>query len=140
LQRRLIPLQARLGRLLRRGQANPDREAAGLCRELRKWWSALWTCARVEGVDPTNNVAERAVRPAVHCRKRSFAADSAVGSRFAERLLTMVATCRQQGRPLLACLVTVVEAALRGGLRHLGSLHRRGAERLPAAHQETRLV
>src|SRR5439155_17861228 len=41
LQRRLIPLQARLGRLLRRGQENPDRKAAGLCRELTKWWAAL---------------------------------------------------------------------------------------------------
>ena len=64
LRRRLVPLQARLGRLLRRGQANPDRKAAGLCRELTKWWAALWTFARVEGAEPTNNVAERAVRPA----------------------------------------------------------------------------
>src|SRR5215211_4379931 len=63
LQRRLIPLQARLGRLLRRGQESPDRKAAGLCRELTKWWPALWTFARVEGVEPTNNVAERALRP-----------------------------------------------------------------------------
>src|SRR5262249_34696441 len=48
LRRRLIPLQARLGRLLRRGQANPDRKAAALCRQLQKWWTALWTFARVE--------------------------------------------------------------------------------------------
>jgi transposase len=41
LRRRLIPLQARVGRLLRRGQENPDPKAAGLCRELRKWWPAL---------------------------------------------------------------------------------------------------
>ena len=52
LLRRLIPLQARLGRLLRRGQDTPDHKAAGLCRELRKWWPALWTFARVEGVEP----------------------------------------------------------------------------------------
>ena len=38
---------------------------AGLCRELTKWWPALWTFARVEGVEPTNNVAERALRPSV---------------------------------------------------------------------------
>src|SRR5262249_54524492 len=61
LQRRLIPLQARLGRLLRRGQANPDRKAAGLCRALTKWWPALWIFARMQGVEPTNNVAERAL-------------------------------------------------------------------------------
>ena len=112
LQRRLIPLQARLGRLLRRGQENPDYKAAGLCRELRKWWPALWTFARVEGVEPTNNGAERALRPAVLWRKGSFGADSEAGSRFAERLLKVVATCRQQGRPLLDFLVAAGEAAL----------------------------
>ena len=114
LQRRLIPLQARLGRVLRRGQKGPDRKAAGLCRELTKWWSALWTFARVEGVEPTNNGAERALRPAVLWRKGSFGSDSEAGSRFAERLLTVVATCRQQGRALLAFLVAAVEAAVRG--------------------------
>jgi transposase len=114
LQRRLIPLQARLGRLLRRGQGSPDRKAAGLCRELTKWWAALWTFARVEGVEPTNNVAERALRPTVLWRKGSFGSDSAAGSRFVERLLTVVASCRQQGRSLLAFLVAAGEAALRG--------------------------
>ena len=96
MQRRLIPLQARLGRLLRRGQESPERKAAGLCRELRKWWPTLWAFARVEGVEPTNNKAERALRPSVLWRKGSVAADSEGGSRFAERLLTMVASCRQQ--------------------------------------------
>ena len=114
LQRRLIPLQARLGRLLRRGQETPVRKVAGLCRELTKWWPALWTFARVEGVEPTNNGAERTLRPAVLWRKGSFGADSETGSRFAERLLTVVATCRQQGRPLLAFLVAAGEAALQG--------------------------
>jgi transposase len=116
LQRRVIPLQARLGRLLRRGQKSPDRKAAGLCRELTKWWAALWTFARVDGVEPTNNGAERALRPAVLWRKGSFGSDSAVGSRFAERLLTVVATCRQQGRGLLDFLVAAGEAALQGAV------------------------
>src|SRR5829696_1658462 len=101
--RRLIPLQARLGRLLRRGQESPDRKAAALSRELSKWWRALWTFARVEGVEPTNNVAERALRPAVLWRKGSYGSDSEAGSRYAERLLTVAATCWQQGRSLLAC-------------------------------------
>ena len=103
-----------MGRLLRRGQENPDWKAAGLCRELTKWWPALWTFARVDGVEPTNNVAERALRPAVLWRKGSFGSNSEAGSRFAERLLTVVASCRQQGRPLLAFLVAAREAALRG--------------------------
>ena len=114
MQRRLIPLQARLGRLLRRGQENPDRKAAGLCRELTKWWPALWTFARVEGVEPTNNVSERTLRPAVLWRKGCFGADSEAGSRFAERLLTVAASCRQQGRSLLEFLVAAGEAALHG--------------------------
>ena len=114
LRRRLIPLQARLGRLLRRGRENPDRKAAALCRELTKWWPALWTFARVEGVEPTNNVAEHALRPAVLWRKGCFGSDSEAGSRFAERVLTVVATCRQQGRSLLAFLVAAGEAALQG--------------------------
>jgi transposase len=114
LRRRLVPLQARMGRLLRRGQESPDRKAAGLCRQLRKWWPALWTFARVEGVEPTNNGAERALRPAVLWRKGSFGSDSEAGSRFAERLLTVVATCRQQGRPLLDFLVAAGAAALQG--------------------------
>ena len=66
------------------------------------------------GVEPTNNVAERALRPAVLWRKGNFGTDSEAGSRFAERLLTVVASCRQQGRPLLAFLVAAVEAAVRG--------------------------
>jgi transposase len=107
LRRRLVPLQARLGRLLRRGQESPDRKAAGLCRELTKWWPALWTFARIDGVEPTNNVSERALRPVVLWREGSFGSDSAAGSRFAERLLTVAATCRQQSRPLLGFLVEV---------------------------------
>jgi transposase len=114
LRRRLIPLQARLGRLLRHGQQNPNRKAAALCRELHKWWPALWTFACVEGVEPTNNLAERALRPAVLWRKGSFGSDSEAGTRFAERLLTVVATCRQQGRRLLDFLVATNEAALQG--------------------------
>ena len=75
---------------------------------------AVWTFARVDGGEPTNHVEERALRPAVLWRKGSFGADSEAGSRFAERLLTVVASCRQQSRPLLDFLVAAVEAALRG--------------------------
>src|SRR3954468_8339439 len=108
------PLQARLGWILRRGQPNPDRKAAVLCRERTKWWPALWTFAWVEGVEPTNNVAERALRPVVLWRKGSFGSDSEVGSRFAERVLTVVATGRQQGRSLLGLLMAAVAATLQG--------------------------
>src|SRR5687768_16307567 len=114
LRRRLVPLQARIGRLLRRGHNNPDRKAAALRRERAKWRPALWTFAQVEGVEPTNNAAERALRPAVLWRKGSFGSDSETGSRFAERLPTVVATCPQQGRPALEFLVAAGEGVLRG--------------------------
>jgi transposase len=103
-----------MGRLLRRGQENPDPKAAGLCRELRKWWAALWSFARVDGLEPANKGAERALRPAAVWRKGSFGSDSETGSRFAVRLLTVVASCRQQGRPLLALSVAAGEVAVRG--------------------------
>ena len=68
----------------------------------------------MEDVEPTNNGAERALRPVVLWRKGIFWSDRAAGSRFAERLLTVVASCRQQGRPLLAFLVAAGQAVLQG--------------------------
>jgi 5,5'-dehydrodivanillate O-demethylase len=70
--RALLPVEQVDEVLLRRGQDSPDK-AAGLYRELTQWWAALWTLARVEGVEPTNNAAERALRPAVLWRKMSSA-------------------------------------------------------------------
>ncbi len=66
----------------------------------------------MEGAEPTNIGAERTLRPAVLWRKGSFGSDSEAGSRFVERLLTVVATCRQQGRSLLDFLVAAGEAAV----------------------------
>jgi transposase len=117
LQRRLIPLPARLGRLLGRGQENADHKAAGRCRELRKGRPALWIVPRAEGVEATNNVSEHALRPAVLRRTGSFGSDREARSRIAERFLTVAATCRQQERSLCAVLVPAVEAALRGAAR-----------------------
>ncbi len=85
-----------------------------MCREVTKWWAALWTVARVEGVEPPNNGAERALRPAVLWRKGSVGAHSEAGSRFAARLLTGVGSCREQGRHLVDFLVAAGEAAVQG--------------------------
>ncbi len=70
--------------------------------------ASLWTFASRDGVEPTNNAAERAVRRAVCWRKTSFGTDSERGSRFVERMLTVVAACRQQGRSVLDFLVKAV--------------------------------
>src|SRR5262245_7435350 len=64
---------------------------------------------------PTNNAAERALRHAVCWRKTSYGTDSAGGSRFVERVLTVVATCRQQGRSVLAFLTACCRASVQGG-------------------------
>lgn len=85
-----------------------------LCRELRAVWPALWTFVVVDGVEPTNNAAERALRPAVLWRKGSFGTHSAAGSRFVERILTVTATCRQQHRNVCAFLIAAVTAAQQG--------------------------
>ncbi len=107
----LAPLQADLELALEAGLDPPHASVAGaLCGNLLDHWPALWTFAHVEGVEPTNNVAERALRPAVLWRKGSFGTQSDAGSRFVERLLTVAASCKQQGRGLLDFLVQAVTA------------------------------
>ena len=74
----------------------------------------LWTFARVQGVEPTNNAVERALRHAVIWRRISGGTDSVDGSRFVERMLTVVATCRQHKRNVLDYLSACFAAHLRG--------------------------
>ena len=75
---------------------------------------ALWTFVQVEGVEPTNNTAERSIRPGVQWRKGSFGTQSEDGSRFVESMMTVVATLKQQQRNVLEYLTAAHEAALRG--------------------------
>ena len=91
--------------LLERGTVCGCAKTAVVCRELSALESSLWTFATRGGVEPTNNAAERAVRHAVCWRKTSYGTDSERGSRFVERILTVVATCRQQGRGVLDFLI-----------------------------------
>lgn len=114
LRAELVPIQAAMWQVLVEASTRPTGKAAGVCWELRQVWEALWTFADVAGVEPTNNVAERALRPAVLWRKGSFGTHSEAGSHFVERMLTVTATCRQQQRPLLALLVAAITAR-RGG-------------------------
>jgi transposase len=86
----------------------------GTCAEILRVEESLWTFARVVGVPPTNNAAERAERHAVIWRRISGGTDSAEGSRFVERMLTVVATCRQQGRNVLDYLKSCFKAARSG--------------------------
>jgi len=105
------PVQAQFRVLLEQGTANADGKTQGLCWSLLDLWPALWMFVTQEGVEPTNNAAERALRPAVLWRKGSFGTQSDAGARFVERLLTVAMTCRQQGRSLLDYVTAVCTAA-----------------------------
>lgn len=73
---------------------------------------ALWTFVTADGVEPTNNAAERALRPAVLWRKNSFGSQSEAGSLFVSRMLTVVTTLRAQNRPVLDYLVDACRTAM----------------------------
>jgi transposase len=109
------PIQAEFRALLETGQASPSAKAASLCRALLALWPALWTFVTVPGVAPTNNAAERAVRPAVLWRKQSLGTQTDAGNQFVARMLSVATTCQQQQRGLLDYLTTVCVAALHGG-------------------------
>lgn len=113
LQAALEPIQASMHALLVAGSRRWDAGEA-ISHELLAHWDALWTFARVAGVEPTNNLAEQALRPAVLWRKGCFGAHSAEGNRFVERILTVSATCAQQHVHLLTFLTAAVEASWRG--------------------------
>lgn len=93
-----------------------DPRDASKALEIKKLERFLWTFVDIEDVPPTNNAAERAIRPAVLWRKGSFGTDSTAGSRFVERILTVVATLRQQGRHVLEYLAGACEAHAIGGV------------------------
>jgi transposase len=100
--------------LLEEGAACSCAKTAGVCAEILKLEPALWTFARQEGLEPTNNAAERALRPAVIKRKRSFGCHSEEGCRFTERLLSVTQTLRLQQRPVLDYLVEALVAHRHG--------------------------
>jgi transposase len=83
-------------------------------KNLLKRWPALWTFTLVDGVEPTNNHAERGLRGAVIYRKLSLGSQSERGERTIERLLSASVTCRLQERSLFAYLSAVLTASIRG--------------------------
>jgi transposase len=110
----MSPLRQEVERLLEAGSRCGVPKTEGTCRDILKRREALWTFVQVEGVEPTNNAAERSIRPGVLWRKGSFGTQSAAGSRFVESILTVVATLKQQQRNVLEYLTAACEAALRG--------------------------
>jgi len=109
-QERMRIVERRVGADLVIGSTSASSKTAGTCAELLKLGPALWTFVRQLGVEPTNNRAERAIRPAVLWRKGSFGTHSVFGSRFVERVLSVVASLKQQGRNAMDFLVAAIHA------------------------------
>jgi transposase len=97
------------------GDTSARARTARTCRQLLKLEPALWLFVYVEGVEPTNNAAERAIRPAVLWRRTSFGTQSAAGSEFVARMLTVVLTLRSQQRNVIEYLRQACRAAREGG-------------------------
>ena len=110
----MTPLRREVERLLEAGRRCGVPKTAGTCRDILKRREALWTFVQLEGVEPTNNAAERSIRPGVQWRKGSFGTQSEEGSRVVESMLTVVATLKPQQRNVLEYLTAACEAALRG--------------------------
>ncbi len=110
--RRMAPVRREVERLLLRGVQSGNASLVGMCRELYEHRAWLWTFVRCEGVEPTNNAGERALRHAVIWRKLSFGTQSAGGSRFVETMLTVIETCRQQRRSAFDYLTAAIQSHL----------------------------
>jgi transposase len=95
------PITANFAALLREGTGASNKRVVSLCKGLIRDEVSLWAFVRHQSTEPTNNDAERVLRHAVIWRKTSYGTDSERGSRFVERMLTVVATLKLQGRDVL---------------------------------------
>jgi hypothetical protein len=113
-QRLAGPIRDEFNSLLVRGRFSGNDKLIGFCGALLPRKEHLWTFLEVEGIEPTNNTAERTLRPAVIYRKLSFGTQSAKGSRYLERILTVSETCRLQNRNAYQYLIEAMEAKFAG--------------------------
>jgi len=110
MERQMRPVEVALGVLLEKGRNSRGKRTAALCKTLIKLKPALFLFAHSDGVEPTNNAAEQALRPAVIWRKTCFGTQSKRGSQFVARMMTATMTCRVQGRSLFQYLHSAVQA------------------------------
>lgn len=96
------------------GFANGSDKLSGLCDTLLDEFSKLWTFAKVEGMEPTNNLAERDLRKLVIWRKKSFGTRSDRGQRFVERITSVVETAKRHGKNALRFIQKAVESFFAG--------------------------
>jgi transposase len=114
--------RVRFRAVLERGSACGCAKTAGTCRELLGGEVSMFLFAFVDGVEPTNNAAERALRHGVLWRKQSHGPKSALGSEYLANIWSVVETCRQQGRSvwdfLTECMAAVAEGCAVPSLLH----------------------
>ena len=97
--RQCRPIRQRVGELLEQGSyTDPILKIARFCRNLLESFTSLWTFLYTEDVEPTNNHAERCIRPAVTWRKKYFGTRSDYGSEFVARSMSIRMTCQLQGK------------------------------------------
>jgi transposase len=116
LQAQTAPLQDKLRTLLERAARKSPRTKyqRQFAKNLLNRWPALWTFTHTDGVEPTNNHAERGLRGAVMYRKLSLGGQSEQGERTIERLLSASVTCRLRKESLYDHLTQVIAAHARG--------------------------
>ena len=114
LRRKMEPICESIEALLAQGSKCGHPKTEKTCANILALKQALWTFVRLPGVEPTNNASEQAVRPHVLWRKGSFGTQSERGNRFIERMLTVCATCKQQGRHVLSYVTEAVQAHYQG--------------------------
>ena len=103
-----------LGEVLLEGSYRRDASLSAYCQRLQEKFPMYWLFTSAEGVEPTNNHAERVQRRAVLWRRKSFGCASQAGCRFVERILTVVGTLRLQGRNALEFLSQCIAAHRQG--------------------------
>ena len=115
-KRRVAPLKLELRALLETNATKHarNRYTKTIAGNLLKLWPALWTFTEIDGVEPTNNHAERGLRGAVIYRKLSLGSQSNQGEHTIERLLSASITCRLQKRSLFAYLTELLTNRARG--------------------------
>jgi transposase len=113
---------ARLCTFIDRYHTRPD-DAGRLARRLQREMASLWVFLCEQGVDTTNNRAERALRFGVLWRKGSHGSASDKGKRWAERTLSLRHTCRQLGQSTFGVLVDAVTSLFCGRQPDLSWLH-----------------
>ncbi len=108
-------LHSAAGYEIAKSEKTPLAKTVRTCRQLLKVEPAMWLFVTTEGVEPTNNAAERAIRPAVIWRRTSFGSQTQTGSAFVARMLTVVTTLKSQQRNVLEFLTQAVVAAREDG-------------------------